>query len=94
MTCPLVEERLHFGCLVVGSPVNHVIGHELLLAVTRQRAFGDAEQPAQVVVVQERVAVQAFLQLVHTLQCPLYPVEPFHDWANISLFICNMSNLF
>ena len=44
-----------------------------------QRAFGDAEQPAQVVVVQERVAVQAFLQLVHTLQCPLYPVEPFHD---------------
>jgi len=75
----LVEERLHFGCLVVGSPVNHVIGHELLLAVTRQRAFGDAEQPAQVVVVQERVAVQAFLQLVHTLQCPLYPVEPFHD---------------
>ena len=67
------------GCLVVGTPVYHVVADEFLLSVSRKGALGDAEQPAQVVVVEQRVAVQTILELVHPLERPLHLVEAFHE---------------
>lgn len=75
----LVEERFHFGGLVVSPSVNHVIGDILLLAVTCQRAFGDTEQLAKVIVIQKCVAFQTLFQLVHPLQGTVDPIKPFHD---------------
>ena len=75
----LVEERLDLGGLVIGTPVYHVIGHEFLLAVPRESAFGNAEQLAHVLVVQQLVSVKRGGLAVHTAQPVFNPVEPFHN---------------
>lgn len=75
----LVEECLYLRRLVIGTPVNHVIRHEFLLAVPCEGAFGYAEQLAHVLIVQQLVAVKGGSLAVHAVQSVFNLVEPFHD---------------
>ena len=74
----LLEEVLDLGSLVVCASVNHIVADKFLLAVACKGTVSHAKQFAQVVVIQQCVAIETLLHLVLSLQHLLNLVEAFH----------------
>ena len=77
-----LHELADFGTAVVYSPVDDIILDEFLGTVTRQCTVRHVQQPAQIDVIKQFIAVETVLQAVHAVQFPLYPFEAFqyrHD---------------
>ena len=75
----LFEKRLNLGSLVVGAAVDHVVADQFLLAVTGYRPFGNSEQLAHVLVVEQCVAVERVDALLLDDDLAVDTVEPFND---------------
>src|SRR5699024_6151747 len=77
----LLEEVLDLGSLVVCASVNHIVADKFLLAVASKGTVSHAKQFAQVVVIQQGIAIETLLHLVLSLQHLLNLIEAFHQFV-------------